>query len=278
MKTLVTTNRKDIITLFEIGGFDIRILEILDVIIFGYLIYIIYNLVKGTIAFNIFIGAIILYSIYTIVNYLDMRLLSTLLGKFVGYGVLILIILFTAEIRKFLLLLGDTTLKGRLKFLDQFFGEERENDVSEFEDIAATIAEASFHLCKTKTGALLVVTHEDIPQIASTGTMLDANVNSMLLESIFFKNSPLHDGAVLLKIDKIIAASCILPVSKKDTISKDLGLRHRAAIGVSEAHITLAVIVSEETGEVSTAYRGKINRNLSPAQLKTEISEYFKSK
>jgi len=207
-----------------------------------------------------------------------MKLLSTLLGKFVGYGVLILIILFTAEIRKFLLLLGDTTLKGRLKFLDQLFGDEREKDISEFEEIAETITEASFYLGKSKTGALLVLTHEDIPQIASTGTLLDANVNSMLLESIFFKNSPLHDGAVLLKIDKIIAASCILPVSKKETISKELGLRHRSAIGISEAHITLAVVVSEETGEVSTAFRGKINRDLSPAQLKTEISEYFKSK
>lgn len=207
-----------------------------------------------------------------------MNLLSTLLGKFVGYGVLILIILFTREIRKFLLLLGDTTLKGRLKFLDQFFGDEREKESSEFEEIADTISEASFHLGKSKTGALLVLTHEDIPQIASTGTMLDANVNTMLLESIFFKNSPLHDGAVLLKTDKIIAASCILPVSKKDTISKDLGLRHRAAIGISEAHKTLAVIVSEETGQVSTAFRGKINRNLSSTQLKTEISEYFKSK
>lgn len=207
-----------------------------------------------------------------------MNLLSTLLGKFVGYGVLILIILFTAEIRKFLLLLGDTTLKGRLKFLDQFFGDEREKEVSEFEEIVDNISEASFHLGKTKTGALLVLTHEDIPQIAATGTMLNADLNAILLENLFFKNSPLHDGAVIVKQDKIIAASCILPVSKKDTISKDLGLRHRAAIGISEAHKTLAVIVSEETGEVSTAFRGKINRNLSSTQLKMEISEYFKSK
>ena len=195
-----------------------------------------------------------------------------------GYGVLILIILFTAEIRKFLLLLGDTTLKGRLKFLDQFFGDEREKEVSEFEETVEMISEASFHLGKTKTGALLVLSHEDMPQITNTGTLLDANVNTLLLESIFFKNSPLHDGAAILKDDKIVAASCILPVSKKDTISKELGLRHRAAIGISEAHKTLAVIVSEETGEVSTAFRGKIERNLSPTQLKTEILEYFKNK
>ena len=233
---------------------------------------------KGTIAFNIFIGAIILYSVYLLVDYLDMNLLSTLLGKFVGYGVLILIILFTSEIRKFLLLLGDTTLKGRLKFLDQFFGDEREILTSEFDEIAEVISEASFHLAKTKTGALLVLSHDDIPQITKTGSRIDANVNGNLLESIFFKNSPLHDGAVVLKHDKIIAASCILPVSKKDSISKDLGLRHRAAVGMSEAHETLSLIVSEETGEVSTALRGVINRNLSPTQLKTEISNYFSNK
>ena len=119
-------------------------------------------MVKGTIAFNIFIGAIILYSIYFVVDYFEMNLLSTLLGKFVGYGVLILIILFTAEIRKFLLLLGDTTLKGRLKFLDQFFGDERDREVSEFEEVGEIISDASFHLGKTKTGALLVLTHDDI--------------------------------------------------------------------------------------------------------------------
>lgn len=212
------------------------------------------------------------------VDYLEMNLLSTLLGKFVGYGVLILIILFTSEIRKFLLLLGDTTLKGRLKFLDQFFGEQREIITSEFDEIADVITEASFHLAKTNTGALLVLTHEDIPQITNTGSRIDANINGYLLESIFFKNSPLHDGAAVVKRDKIIAASCILPVSKKDSISKDLGLRHRAAIGMSETHETLSLIVSEETGEVSTALRGVINRNLSPTQLKAEIANYFTNK
>lgn len=204
-----------------------------------------------------------------------MRLLSTLLGKFVGYGVLILIILFTSEIRKFLLLLGDTTLKGRLKFLDQFFGEEREKLSSEFTEIAEVITDSSFKLAKTKTGALLVFTHEDLPQITNTGSRIDANIDGNLIESIFFKNSPLHDGAAVVKNDKIIAASCILPVSKKDSISKDLGLRHRAAIGMTEAHETLSLIVSEETGEVSTALRGKINRNLSPSQVKSEIANYF---
>jgi len=239
---------------------------------------VIYNLVKGTIAFNIFIGAIILYSVYLLVDFLDMNLLSTLLGKFVGYGVLILIILFTPEIRKFLLLLGDTTLKGRLKFLDQFFGDQREEMTSEYESVADEITESSFQLGKSKTGALIVLSYDDIPQITGTGTRIDANVNANLLESIFFKNSPLHDGAAVINKDKILAASCILPVSKKDSISKELGLRHRAAVGMSESHETLSIIVSEETGEVSTASRGKIDRNISPSQLKKSITEYYKNK
>jgi len=149
---------------------------------------------------------------------------------------------------------------------------------SEFDHVADEITESSYHLGKTKTGALIVLCHDDIPQITNTGTRIDGNVNANLLESIFFKNSPLHDGAALVKRDKIIAASCILPVSKKDSISKDLGLRHRAAIGMSESHETLSVIVSEETGEVSTATRGKINRNISPTQLKKEITDYFSNK
>ncbi|MCL4147204.1 UNVERIFIED_CONTAM: hypothetical protein GTU68_035436 [Idotea baltica] len=124
----------------------------------------------------------------------------------------------------------------------------------------------------------MVLTHDDIPQITNTGTKINGDVNANLLESIFFKNSPLHDGAAVVMRDKILAASCILPVSKKDSISKELGLRHRAAVGMSESHETLSIIVSEETGEVSTAIRGKINRNITPAQLKKEITEYFSNK
>jgi len=234
-----------------------------------------YNLVKGTIAFNIFLGALLFYVVYLLVDFLEMNLLSSLIGSVVTYGVIILIILFTSEIRKFLLLLGDTTLKGRLKFVDRLFGKEKDI-ISELSDsVAEVISEAIFHLSNTKTGALVVMTLEDIQGITKTGTRINANISAMLLESIFFKNSPLHDGAVLVKRDIIMAASCILPVSKNSSIPKDLGLRHRAALGITETTETLAIVVSEETGEVSIARRGAIERNIDAPRLNKEISNYF---
>ncbi len=194
-----------------------------------------------------------------------------------GYGVLILIIIFTPELRKFLLLLGDTTLKGRLRFLEQFFGEDRQGQQEQSTNVAHMIADATMELSKTRTGALMVLTHDDIEDYTKTGSPLDAKMSVPLLESIFFKNSPLHDGAAFLKLNRIIAASCILPVSKNKTIPKELGLRHRAALGISEATSTTSIIVSEETGEISIAKRGQLNRNVSRVELEKEISEYFSS-
>lgn len=237
--------------------------------------YVMYNLVKGTIAFNIFLGALLLYVVYLIVDLLDMNLLSSLIGSVVTYGVIILIILFTSEIRKFLLLLGDTTLQGRLKFVDRLFGKEKDIITELSDSVAKEISQAVFHLANTKTGALVVMTLDDIPRITKTGTQVNATISSLLLESIFFKNSPLHDGAVLMKRDIIIAASCILPVSKNNSIPKDLGLRHRAALGITETTETLAIVVSEETGEVSIARRGAIDRDVDSPKLKKEISNYF---
>jgi len=239
--------------------------------------YVIYKLLRGTIAFNIFIGAVLLYAAWFLVSYLDMELLSTLLGKFVGYGMLILIIIFTPELRKFLLLLGDTTLRGRLRFLEQFFGDEREVLQTESDSISQVISEAITHLSKTQTGALLVLTHDDIEEYTKTGSKLDAVISVPLLESIFFKNSPLHDGAAFMKLNRIIAASCILPVSKNKSIPQELGLRHRAAMGISEVTKTTSIIVSEETGEISVAKRGQLKRKLSQIELEKEISEYFNS-
>ncbi len=237
--------------------------------------YVMYNLVKGTIAFNIFLGALLLYVVYLVVDLLEMNLLSSLIGSVVTYGVIILIILFTSEIRKFLLLLGDTTLQGRLKFVDRLFGKEKDIIAELSDTVAGEISQAVFHLAKTKTGALVVMTLEDIPRITKTGTQVNATISALLLESIFFKNSPLHDGAVLMKRDKIIAASCILPVSKNNSIPKDLGLRHRAALGITETTESLAIVVSEETGEVSIARRGAIDRDVNDSKLNKEISNYF---
>jgi len=264
-----------LIFLFEIGGFAFDFLDIMDILIVGYLFYLIYNLLKGTIAFNIFIGALLFYGIYWIVSYLGMNLLSTLLGKFVGYGVLILIIIFTPELRKILLMFGETTLKGRLTFLNSIFKDDKEIETTEATIISKKISEAVMHLSNTKTGALLILSLNELSEITNTGHKLDAQINTLLLENIFFKNSPLHDGAVILSLDKIVAAGCILPVSTNNKLASDLGLRHRAAVGATERYDVLSLIVSEETGDLSFSKKGKIRRGVNKSDIEAEIIKYF---
>lgn len=257
---------------FAIGG--IRLLDILDVVVVVYLMYLVYRLLKGTVAINIFLGVVVFYILYWLVGFLELELLSILLGNFVSIGVLILIIIFQPEVRRFLLMLGDTTLNTRFEFLDKFLG----GNAGSGEDaklIADTIWEAVEHLAETKTGALLVLTKKDVPQIVKTGTSLDAKVSAGLLESIFFKNSPLHDGAVILTENKLIAAGCILPVSENQNIPKDLGLRHRAAIGVTENTNLMAIVVSEETGEIAITQNGKYRLNLKQEKVIKNITKYL---
>lgn len=237
--------------------------------------YVLYKLLRGTVAFNIFIGVVLLYGIWWLVGILDMNLLSMLLGRFVAFGVIILIIIFQPEVREFLLVLGNTTLKGRLKFLERFFPED-ETQLSDAKIANLDAIKKSLkYLSESKTGALLVFSREGLNTIESTGVSVNADISAPMLDSIFFKNSPLHDGAVLISSDKIKAASCILPVSKNRDIEQDLGLRHRAAIGVTENSNALAIIVSEETGEISKAIHGKIKRNISIDKAKKYVSNFL---
>lgn len=252
---------------------NISLLNILDVIIVGYLMYLIYKLLKGTIAFNIVIGVIAFYVVYWLVTVLDMKLLSLLLGKFVSFGVLILIIIFQPEIRNFLLMVGNTTLKGRLRFLDRFINHKNES-LSNQSQAHMIISDAVTKMAKTKTGALIVLTQSDATHLVNSGTKMNAELNTSLLQNIFFKNAPLHDGAVILKGDKILAASTILPVSENMNLEADLGLRHRAAVGATENTNMVAIIVSEENGEISYAKNGKLMRNVSIEEIKTIIKEF----
>lgn len=236
--------------------------------------YTVYRLLKGTVAINIFLGVVVFYVIYWLVGFLELELLGILLGKFVSFGVLILIIIFQPELRRFLLMLGDSTLNSRFAFFEKIMGFTS-NDDTIAEEVAATISEAVEHLSETKTGALLVIAKNEIPQIIKTGTSLEAKVTASLLESIFFKNSPLHDGAVVIQDNRIIAASCILPVSENTKIPKDLGLRHRAAIGVTENTNLIAIVVSEETGELAFMEDGKFRLNLNKEKLIKSIVKYL---
>ena len=241
---------------------DIKIWDILDVLIVAYLIYLVYKLLRGTIAFNIFIGVILIYLIYWLVGALEMKLLSTLLGKFVGFGVLFLIIIFQPEVRKFLLLLGNTTLRGRFKFVNKFIKGGFKTDVDVDYVNVGEVKKSVAWLSKEKMGALIVIgsAGSQWRDYANNGEEINSDIKCSLVESIFFKNSPLHDGAMIIIDKKIAAVSAVLPLSDRASKDGELGLRHRAALGVSESTDALVIIVSEETGDISYAYEGKLHK------------------
>jgi len=231
--------------------------------------------VKGTVAVNIFIGIIIFIVLYTVVRSLDMKLLGLMLGSVAGLGLLGIMIIFQPEIRRFLLMVGDKTLKSRYDFVDKFFKQTGLDNSEHTERLTEEIIHASTAMSKTKSGGLMILTKSAVPDLVKTGKEIDAKVSSILLENIFFKNAPLHDGAVVIQDDKVVAASCILPVSKNRNLADDMGLRHRAGLGATENTDLLAVIISEENGEISYASSGKMYRNVSLDQLKIKLTKYF---
>lgn len=229
--------------------------------------YLIYKLLRGTLAFNIFIGVALLYVVYLLVNFLDMKLLSLVLGKFVGFGVIILIIIFQPEVRRFLLLLGNSTLKGRFTFIQRFLGEEITSD-SILSKKASEISKALMEMSKEHTGALLVITDNmNVEAYKSSGTPLDAELTGPLLRSIFNKESPLHDGAVIIANGRIKEASVVLPVSDSVNLPEGIGLRHRAAVGITENTDFIAFVVSEEDGSISYAHDGQLQKGIGESEL-----------
>ncbi len=254
---------------------DVRVLDILDVLIAAYLIYMVYKYVKGTAAVNIFIGIIIFFLLFTVVRNLNMRLLSTMLGSVAGIGLIGIMVIFQPEIRRFLLMVGDNMLKRRSDLFDKFFNTSLLQNKEEALLLTNEIVKAAKELSKTKTGGLMILTTKDVPELVKTGRVLDAKVSATLLENIFFKNAPLHDGAVIIEGDKLVAASCILPVSENQSIAEDLGLRHRAGLGATENTSLLAIMISEENGEISYASDGKIYRNVTNDEIRQTIGKYY---
>ncbi len=255
---------------------NIRIWDVLDILIVVYLMYRIYKLLRGSIAFNIFIGVVIFYATYWVVTVLEMKLLSIALDKFVDVGVLIIVIIFQPEVRRFLLMIGNTTTRGRFPFLNNLFGNTVGKDATA-EKSQLQISKAIRWMSEHKMGALIVISDNLLWQnIASTGTAVNADVSSSLIENIFFKNSPLHDGAMIISGDQILAASCVLPVSDSAEISSDLGLRHRAAIGVTESAGVLSIVVSEETGALAYAADGKLHVDVDPTEMDRIILKRLK--
>ncbi|MFD2550241.1 diadenylate cyclase CdaA [Bizionia sediminis] len=227
----------------------ITVIDILDVVLVAALLYYIYKLVKGTVAINIFIGIVIIYLIYLITETLQMKMLSRILGGFMSVGLIALIVVFQQEIRKFLLMVGSTNFAKRGKFLKQFkfLKTETENPT----DIASIIA-ACKKMSSTKTGALIVFeNHNNLDFLTTTGDAMNITVSQPIIESIFFKNSPLHDGAIIIAHNIVKATRVILPVNNDKNLPSRFGLRHRAAVGITEKTDALAVVVSEETGQIS---------------------------
>ncbi len=243
----------------------LRFLDVLDILLVAFLLYQLYVLIRGSVAFNIVIGLFSLYMLWVIVKALNMELLGSIMGQFIGVGVLALIVVFHPEIRKFLMFIGTNYNLNRVMLLDKLFGTTREKkfDAEQIQEIA----DACDAMAKTKTGALIVITrNNELEEQANTGEKINSRISSSLLRTIFFKNTPLHDGAVIIRGNKIVAAGCILPLTQKQ-LDKALGLRHRSAVGLTENSDALVIVVSEERGAISVAQNGEIRRRVSKETL-----------
>jgi len=255
---------------------QIGFLDVIDILLVAVLIYQVYQMVRGTIAIRIFSGLLSIYLFWKIVEGLEMELLSEILGQFIGVGVIVLIIVFQQELRNFLLMIGNTNFLNQKIFNGNifYFGKK---DSEEFPLNVEELARACVNMAETKTGALMIISHNhDIDIYLGSGEIINARVSSALLESIFWKNTPLHDGAVLIRDNTILAARCVLPVSENRDLSASLGMRHRAAMGVSEQSSAISLIVSEQTGTISTIKDGKLQQNISKGNLLFHLKHLLK--
>src|SRR5882757_2489327 len=258
---------------FKIYFLEVNWVDLIDVGLVAILLYQVYKLIRGSIAVNIFLGILSLYLVYLIVRAAQMELLATILGQFMGVGVLAMIILFQPEIRKFLLLIGRSAEFNR-EGIFKSFTNWRSGFHEDFE--VHQLIEAAKTLKATRTGALIVFSRDvELKFYVETGDPLDAEVSKRLLLSIFNKHSPLHDGAVVIYKGRVKAARCVLPVSENDHLPSHFGLRHRSGIGMSENTDTLVMVISEETGRLILARNGKYVKGLKLKQVEQKILEYL---
>ncbi len=254
------------------GFFQVRLLDLFDILLVALLLFAFYRMVKGTAAINIFFGFLAVYLVWKVVTALEMDLLGEILGAFISVGFIALIVVFQPEIRRFLLIVGTPRLfKGRRRIFSwMLHGEAKDNlDVDK-------IVKACMEMGNTRTGALIVCAKlNELQSFAENGVILDALISGPLIQNIFYKNNPLHDGAVILIKNRIKAARCVLPITKNEDFPADYGLRHRAAAGITEISDAVAVIVSEQTGEIAYSKAGEIITKVSPAKLKNLLEEEF---
>ncbi len=235
--------------------------DALDILLVAILLYVLYNLIKGTSAVRVFLGLGLIYIIWVVVSAMDFKLLSSIFGKFINVGIITIIVIFQQEIRKFLLLIGSSQFWKKhysVFAIKEAFKEENNLNIP-----LNVLQDACFNMGRNKTGALIVIKlKDDLSLYEQSGVPIYAPVTEHMLESIFYKNAPLHDGAIIIQSDIIIAARCILPISESDKIPYNAGTRHRAALGISEHTDAIAISVSEQTGNVSLAKNGELYYNL----------------
>ena len=248
--------------------------DALDIILVALMLFYLYRIMKESGTINIFFGVLAFIAVWVVASeILEMRLIGTILDRFMSIGLLVLVILFQDQIKRFLVELGS---HHRWRFFRRMFfhNSKSATESDDFRQQAMQIVYACMNMAKNKTGALIVI-EQKIPleQYEKTGDNIDASINSRLIENIFFKNSPLHDGAIIISHNRIKSAGCILPVSHDTKIPRSLGLRHRSALGIAQATDAFAIVVSEETGNISVAHRGIITTRLSSTELEHRLTQ-----
>ncbi len=251
------------------GFIPFTFIDFIDIILVALIMYWIYRMTKGTNAPYILSGIIAIYLLWVVVKALNMELLSSILGQLISVGTIALIIVFQPELRRFLQVIGMR--QKQFDFITRIFTSASDSVQTNITPIVTACCE----MAQVKTGALIVIGQQsDLALIKEGGIIIDANVSTSLLENIFFKNAPLHDGAVVIEGDKVAAAKCILPVTQS-AVPKSYGTRHRAAIGMSEISDAIIIVVSEETGSISIAQGGQLHRNIDPSHLQQTLHRYM---
>lgn len=257
---------------------NISLIDIIDIIIVGLLIYQIFKLIKGTAAMGIFLGILTILVLWIIVDALNMKLTSAIISQILGVGFIAIIVLFQQEIRRFLLHLGSRYMRqsGNKKgFFKLLFGKGSKVELTS--KSVNEIVEACIRMSDDKTGALIIIPHiSDLSSIIETGDIIDAKISHRLIMNIFFKNSPLHDGAMIISSDRIVAARCTLPISENPNLPSHFGMRHKAACGVTEETDADAIVVSEETGNVSFVTNGEATKINNSGELRAAIENSLK--
>lgn len=253
--------------------FDLGIKDIIDILIVATILFYIYKIMKESGTLSIFLGVLAFIVVWFVASvFLQMELTGRILDKFMNIGLLILVIIFQEQIKRFLVEIGS---HRRWRFVHSIFKRRTSAGQVSQKEWVLPIVYACLSMAKSKTGALIVLRNNvPLDPFENSGDIIDAKVNNRLIENIFFKNSPLHDGAMIVDKGRISAAGCILPVSHSNDVPKQLGLRHRSALGISQQTDALAIIVSEETGNISIAFKGKLSLRLSSTDLEARLTDF----